>query len=293
MITGETGTGKEQVARAIHALSQRSHRPFVALNCSALSSGLAESELFGHERGAFTGAVAQRKGRFELANTGTLFLDEVGDLPLDIQPKLLRALQQQTFERVGGEKSITADVRIICATNVDLKKAVAEGKFREDLYYRLNVFPIHLPPLRERDDDVLLLTDYFLKTIGTKIKKENLTLTNDAVKFIKENPWLGNVRELQNALERAAILATNGIIDVRHLSDNYKPVKKSQKEIKAEICDEILPLDETIKKAILSALEKTGGKIYGTDGAAALLKLAPTTLISKMKKLKIKYARVD
>ena len=174
MISGETGTGKEQIARAIHFLSPRSKRPFVALNCSALASGIAESELFGHEKGAFTGAVSQRKGRFELADRGTLFLDEIGDLPLDIQPKLLRALQEGTFERVGGESQVNADVRIICATHIDLKKAVEEGRFREDLYYRLNVFPMHLPPLRDRGDDLILLANFFLNKSHKRSAAGNL-----------------------------------------------------------------------------------------------------------------------
>lgn len=287
MITGETGTGKEQVARAIHSWSSRAHRPFVALNCSALSSGLAESELFGHERGAFTGAVSQRKGRFELANTGTLFLDEVGDLPLDIQPKLLRALQQQTFERLGGEKTISSDVRIICATHVDLEKAVKERRFREDLYYRLNVFPIHLPPLRERESDILLLANHFLLALSVKFKKENLVFSDEAVRYLLENKWSGNVRELQNVLERAAILSKNGLIEAHHLNDRVKKAKPYKQEINVEPRPQE-SLQDTIKQQIISALDKTNWKIYGEDGAAKLLGLKPTTLQSKMKKLEIK-----
>jgi transcriptional regulator with GAF, ATPase, and Fis domain len=285
MITGETGTGKEQVARAIHSLSNRALRPFIALNCSALSSGLAESELFGHEKGAFTGAVNQRKGRFELANTGTLFLDEIGDLPLEIQPKLLRALQQQTFERVGGEKTITADVRIICATHVDLAKAVEKGAFREDLYYRLNVFQINLPPLRERGEDVFLLASHFIEKIKLRMNKPNLRLSDESINLLLNYKWKGNVRELQNMLERAAILAVDCIIEPKHLSEDFKSKKKSIPESTVEI--PVTSLNSAIKSQIENALKKTNGKVYGNDGAAFLLGMKPTTLQSKIKKLGI------
>lgn len=285
MVTGETGTGKEKAARAIHSLSSRAERPFIALNCSALSSNLAESELFGHEKGSFTGAVNQRKGRFELADTGTLFLDEIGDLPLDIQPKLLRALQEGTFERLGSEKSMTSDVRIICATHVDLEKAVAEGRFREDLYYRLNVFPVELPPLRERENDVILIANHFLQNVSDKTGK-SFSFTNDALAFLKSAKWPGNVRELQNTIERATILSANGEIDISHL--NFKSMKAFKKKVKPENENQA-SLDDVIVNHIKKILEQCDGKIYGSDGAAALLGMKPTTLQSKIKKFGIVY----
>ncbi len=285
MILGETGTGKEQTAKAIHALSKRAAKPFITLNCSALNYNLAESELFGHEKGAFTGAVSARRGRFELADGGILFLDEIGDLPFDIQPKLLRAIQEGTFERLGSEKTIHADVRIICATNVDIETKVKEGKFREDLFYRLNVFPINLPPLRQRKDDIYLLSNYFLQKLSKKFGNKKLVLSNETVKILSENSWNGNVRELQNTLERAVILSQDGIIKPIHIV-----FEKSQTKKNNCIEDEssIISLEDEIKKIIERVLEITNGKIYGTDGAAALLKVKPTTLQSKMKKLSIK-----
>jgi transcriptional regulator with GAF, ATPase, and Fis domain len=284
MILGETGTGKEQAAKAIHVLSKRSSKPFITLNCSALNYNLAESELFGHEKGAFTGAVSSRRGRFELADGGILFLDEIGDLPFDIQPKLLRAIQEGTFEPLGGEKTIHADVRIICATNVDLEAKVKEGKFREDLFYRLNVFPINLPPLRIRKDDIYLLSNYFLENLSKKFGNKKLVLSNEALKVLRENPWRGNVRELQNTLERAVILSNAGIIKPAHLI--FEKNEKGRRD-----CDEnnsiVGSFDEETKKIIKKALTLTDGKIYGSDGAATLLKMKPTTLQSKMKRLKI------
>lgn len=286
MILGETGTGKEQVAKAIHALSKRAAKPFITLNCSALNYNLAESELFGHEKGAFTGAVSARRGRFELADGGILFLDEIGDLPLEIQPKLLRAIQEGTFERLGSEKTIHADVRIICATNVDLEKKVKEGKFREDLFYRLNVFPIYLPPLRERKDDIYLLSNYFLEKISQKFGNKKLTLSNEAVKILRENQWQGNVRELQNTLERAVILSKDGTIRPSHLIFEKQQLPKEESKGTNAVIDSF---EEETKKIIKKALDICNGKIYGKDGAAALLKLKPTTLQSKLKKLKITY----
>ncbi|AFN73708.1 sigma-54 dependent transcriptional regulator, putative [Melioribacter roseus P3M-2] len=283
MILGETGTGKEQVAKSIHALSNRSDKPFITLNCSALNYNLAESELFGHEKGAFTGAVSQRRGRFELADGGTLFLDEIADLPFEIQPKLLRAIQEGTFERLGGEKTIKSDVRIICATNADLLEKVKEGKFREDLYYRLNVFPIKLPPLRERKEDIFLLSNHFIEKLGKKLNKPNITLSEEALSKLKNYSWHGNVRELQNTLERAIILCNYGVIKPEHIIFEYEEINHDT----AESDDTIAAFDEEVKKIILRALRKSKGKIYGADGAAALLKLKPTTLQSKMKKLGI------
>jgi transcriptional regulator with GAF, ATPase, and Fis domain len=286
MILGETGTGKEQAAKAIHTLSKRSSKPFITLNCSALNYNLAESELFGHEIGAFTGAVSARRGRFELADGGILFLDEIGDLPFDIQPKLLRAIQEGTFERLGSEKTIQSNVRIVCATNVDLEEKVKSGKFREDLFYRLNVFPIVLPPLRARRDDIYLLSNYFLEKLSEKFSDKKLMLSSEAVKLLRDNFWHGNVRELQNTLERAVILSTDGLIKPVHLI--FEKDHKSEND-----CEEnnsaVNSFDEETKKIINKALKLTDGKIYGKDGAAEMLKIKPTTLQSKMKKLKISF----
>lgn len=285
IIVGETGTGKEQVARAVHSLSHRSNCPFIALNCSALQSNLAESELFGHEKGAFTGAVSRRKGRFELAHGGTLFLDEIADLPLDIQPKLLRTLQEETFDRVGGEVSLRSDVRIICATHVNLSQAIEQGKFREDLFYRLNVFPISLPPLRERKDDVILLANHFLVKLAEKFQKERFVLSPSAAKYLKSQKWMGNVRELQNIMERAAIVCAGEIIEVAHLSENIPSVMTlPMKSGLVSSSEDFSSLDESICEHIEKALHLSQGKIYGEDGAANLLGLKPTTLQSKIRK---------
>jgi transcriptional regulator with GAF, ATPase, and Fis domain len=307
LVLGETGTGKEEVARAIHRLSSRVDRPFVPVNCSALSTSLAESELFGHEKGSFTGALALRKGRFELADKGTLFLDEVGDLPMELQPKLLRALSDGIFERVGGEKPVKVDVRIIAATNIDLAKAIQVGRFREDLYYRLSVFPIALPPLRERTSDIEMLALHFLNSIKERTGNSGLHFTEQAFQAILAHPWPGNVRELKNALERAAILAGSGEIREEHLGLRLHPLatpaarssarsvafaEKQAAYAKGGDADEsALPLRGTIKKRIEEALETSGGKIYGPDGAAAALNLKPSTLQSKMKKLGIQRER--
>jgi transcriptional regulator with GAF, ATPase, and Fis domain len=283
LILGETGTGKEQVAKAIHSLSNLSKKPFIALNCSALNYNLAESELFGHEKGAFTGAATSRRGRFELADGGTLLLDEVGDLPYEIQPKLLRAIQEGTFERLGSEKTYHSEVRIIAATNVNLEEKVKEKKFREDLFYRLNVFPITLPPLRERKGDIFLLSNYFLEKLSKKFNKR-LFLSDEAIKILEGNYWSGNVRELQNTLERSAILAKDGFIKPIHLvfekSENLKSINIGSNSINS--------FEEETKKIILTALELADGRIYGDSGAAALLKIKPTTLQSKIKKLGIR-----
>jgi two-component system NtrC family response regulator len=212
LITGESGTGKELVARAIHINSPREKAPFISVNCAALPETLLESELFGHERGAFTGATSMRKGRFELADSGTLFLDEIGDIPLSLQAKLLRVLQERSFERVGGIKPIKVDVRIITATNRDLKDEVDKAHFREDLYYRFNVLHIHLPPLRERADDIPMLTEHFINKFAKSLNKPNLKISGDALRYLTGLPWEGNVRELENTIERAAILCSGDII---------------------------------------------------------------------------------
>ena len=303
LISGETGTGKEQAARTIHNLSHRAEKPFIPVNCSALVQSLAESELFGHEKGAFSGAAGLRKGRFELADGGTLFLDEVGDLPFDLQPKLLRVLQDGKFERVGGEKSISADVRIIAATNVNLAEAVTKGKFREDLLYRLDVFPLNLPPLRERDGDTALLAEHFIGEIRKRPGFENTVLSKSAIERLMNLPWHGNVRELKNVVERAVILAQGREIYAEHLvpgtreryvqsihSPETAATAGKPKELPAPVeaaPQKPLTFDEAQIQAIKAALEASNGKIYGKDGAAALLGLKPSTLQSKMKKLGI------
>jgi two-component system NtrC family response regulator len=227
LITGESGTGKELVARAIHINSPREKSPFISVNCAALPETLLESELFGHERGAFTGATSMRKGRFELADSGTLFLDEIGDIPLLLQAKLLRVLQERSFERVGGANPIKVDVRIITATNRELKDEVDEGRFREDLYYRLNVLHIHMPPLRERADDIPMLTDHFINKFAKMLNKPNLRISGDALRYLVGLPWEGNVRELENTIERAAILSSG---DVIRAEDVHPDVTGSTKE---------------------------------------------------------------
>lgn len=273
------------------------------VNCSALVQSLAESEIFGHEKGAFSGAAALRKGRFELADGGTLFLDEVGDLPFDLQPKLLRVLQDGKFERVGGEKPVSVDVRIIAATNVDLAEAVSMGRFREDLLYRLDVFPLRLPPLRDRDDDTALLAEHFISDIRKRKGFENTSLSMAAIEKLMSMPWHGNVRELKNVVERAAILSQGGEIPAEHLvpgtrefyisnaakKKHLKPAVNKEAEKDKVLPEDIKPFDEAQTEIIQKALSASNGKIYGKDGAAALLNLKPGTLQSKMKKLGIKY----
>lgn len=311
LITGETGTGKEVVARAIHKLSHRAGNPFIALNCSALSSGVVESELFGHEKGAFTGAQYRRKGRFELADSGSLLLDEIGDLPIEVQPKLLRVIQEGLFERLGGEKSITTNARIIAATHVDLKQAVNDNNFREDLFYRLSVFPIHLPPLRERGEDALLLAEYFVRIIKQRSGFEGLALSWKALNQIAALPWEGNVRQLRNVIERAALLSRGETIQQEHIvldtafpnrqvmgsaetSEEHAFPRKSSSAGNNGLQygdfidqDHVRPLETVIREHIISALSFTKGKIYGRGGAAELLGLKPSTLQSRIKKLGI------
>jgi len=285
-ITGETGTGKEQVARTIHAMSTRNQGPFIAVNCSGLVTTLAESELFGHEKGAFTGATTSRRGRFEIADGGTLFLDELGDLPLEIQPKLLRVLQDGIIERVGAEHPLHVDVRIIAATNKNLEDEMTKGNFREDLWYRINVFPIHLPPLRERDHDAILIAQYFLEKIRKRPGYGLVEFSDQAIDKILQIPWYGNVRELRNSIERAAILARGGIIHAEHII-SYRDQRQAMHENVLIEKSEIGSLEEIEKHHIEKILMQTNGKIYGTDGAAAILGLKPSTLQSKMKKLGI------
>ena len=284
MILGETGTGKEQVAKAVHALSGRADKPFITLNCSALNHNLAESELFGHEKGAFTGAVSARKGRFELADGGTLFLDELGDLPLETQPKLLRAIQQGTFERLGGEKTLRADVRIISATNVRLEEKICQQKFREDLYYRLNIFPIEVPPLRERQNDTVLLTHHFIEQMRERFGyRQPVAVSKAAMQILLQNRWPGNVRELQNTIERSLINCRGLTVEPDHIFFEEQTVRYSTPT--TDDASPLADLDTETGKIIMRALKQCDGKIYGKNGAAALLKVKPTTLQSKMKKL--------
>ncbi|NIR48987.1 PAS domain S-box protein [candidate division KSB1 bacterium] len=278
LLTGETGTGKELIARAIHNLSTRKNSVLINVNSGALPSGLVESELFGHEKGAFTGATTRKKGRFELADGGSLFLDEVGELPLDTQTKLLRVLQEQEFERVGGMETIKVDVRVIAATNRKLEEAVKLGVFRADLFYRLNIFPIHIPPLRERLEDIPLLTSYFIRKFSRRIGKRIESLNPQVMERLRSYHWPGNVRELANILERAVILCEGGVLKENHIVIST-PSPISEPEINS--------LEEAERQHILRALEKTGGVLGGPTGAAKLLDVNRSTLWSKMKKLGI------
>ena len=282
LLLGETGTGKELIARAILNVSSRSNRPFVKLNCAAIPSGLLESELFGHEKGAFTGAVAQKIGRFELAHGGTLFLDEVGDIPLELQPKLLRVLQEQEFERLGSTRTIRVDVRLIAATNRDLAQMAAEKQFRTDLYFRLNVFPIRIPPLRERVGDIPLLVRYYVDKYAQRMNKRIETITEAAMAALCRYTWPGNVRELQNFIERAVILTPDSDlkIQIRELQDSI-PIASTTANT----------LEDVEREHILQTLRETDGVIGGRHGAAARLGLKRTTLLSKMERLGISHYR--
>ncbi len=277
LIQGETGTGKELIARALHNLSNRHERTFVKLNCAAIPSGLLESELFGHERGAFTGAVVQKVGRFELADGGTLFLDEIGDIPLELQPKLLRVLQEEEFERLGATRTLRVDVRLVAATNRDLAKMMAAGQFRSDLYYRLNVFPITLPTLRERREDIPLLVRYFVKQHARRLKRSIDSIPTEAMAALTGYPWPGNVRELENFIERSVLLSPGPALRV--VAD----------ELKAP--PELASTDGTLAQAerehILNMLEQTNWVIGGPSGAAVKLGMKRTTLISRMERLGI------
>ncbi len=282
LITGETGTGKELIARAIHSHSNRRDKPLIKVNCAALPTGLVESELFGHEKGAFSGAIARRIGRFELAGGGTIFLDEIGEVPLDVQVKLLRVLQEREFERVGGSSSIRADVRVIAATNRDLGKMVREGKFREDLFFRLNVFPIHLPPLRERADDVALLVQFLLSKFANRVGKRIDGVTADTLERLRGYCWPGNIRELENVLERAVILSQGPLVEVPPTA-LIQPAGSI-----ASISGPASGSLEDVERAhMLSTLKARKWVIDGPDGAARVLDMHPNTLRSRMKKLGI------
>jgi PAS domain S-box-containing protein len=291
LITGESGTGKELIAHEMHKRSDRNTRRMIRVNCASIPRELYESEFFGHVKGAFTGAVKDRAGRFELAHQGTLFLDEVGEIPLALQSKLLRVLQEGTFERVGDERTCNTDVRIIAATNRDLKREVEEGRFREDLYYRLNVFPIEVPPLRKRTEDIPLLAAHFLELTARKLNLPQPKLSKASMNQLQTYDWPGNVRELQNVIERAVITSQSGKLRFD------LPAGKVSREISAptskghETGERILTFEE-IKQLdrdnILAALKQTGGKVFGTGGAAKLLGTRPTTLASRIKRMGLK-----
>lgn len=276
LVLGETGTGKELIAHAIHNLSSRRERPFIKLNCAAIPFDLLESELFGHEKGAFTGAIAQKIGRFEMADKGTLFLDEIGDIPLGLQPKLLRVLQEQEFERVGSGQTHKLDVRLVAATHRNLEEIVKRNEFRSDLYYRLNVFPVELPPLRERREDIMPLMRYFVAKYGRRLCKVIEHIPSETVSSFVSYSWPGNIRELQNMVERAVILSDHGIL--------HNPLHKAE-------VHPIAPFSETLRDSeralLVETLESVGWVIAGPNGAATKMGLARTTLLSKMKRLSI------
>ena len=292
LISGESGTGKELIAHEIHQRSQRGARPLIRVNCASIPRELYESEFFGHVKGAFTGAVKDRAGRFELANGGTLFLDEVGEIPLDLQSKLLRVLQEGTYERVGDESTRQVDVRIIAATNRDLKVEVEAGRFREDLYYRLNVFPIEVPPLRKRQDDIPLLAPHFLEVSAKKFNVTKPKLSQAHIEQLKHYDWPGNIRELQNVIERAVITAQSGRLRLDlpggRVTKNLHKTESPQEDFKILTFEEIRQLD---RDNIQAALRRTNGKVFGKDGAAELLQTRPTTLASRIKRLGLKRRR--
>jgi formate hydrogenlyase transcriptional activator len=280
LIEGETGTGKELIARAIHNLSPRCGRPFIKLNCAAIPSDLLESELFGHERGAFTGAIAQRTGRFELADKGTLFLDEVGDIPLGLQPKLLRVLQERELERLGGTRTYRVDVRLVAATNRGLASMVERNQFREDLYYRLNVFPIHVPPLRERKEDIPLLVRHFVQHFARRMNRTIETISPETMEAFIRYSWPGNIRELQNLIERAVILSDGTILQIP-LRDLEIGVTTPQNGGRQQT------LEQAERTHILATLQDTNWVLSGPNGAATRLGLNRSTLQFRMKKLGI------
>jgi len=291
LITGESGTGKELVARAIHFNSPRRDGPIISINCAGLPEQLLESELFGHEKGAFTGANALRKGRFELADGGTIFLDEIGEMPMTLQPKLLRVLQEKTFERVGGSQTLRVDVRIVAATNRNLKEEVSRGNFREDLFYRLNVLNIHLPPLRERRDDIPLLVDHFIGKFAERLNMPELKITHEALRELTTRDWEGNIRELENTIERAAILCNNNSIEVEDVTGGEE--RGHEREGTAVVSDDILgsfsgrlpDILDTIEKKLIEAALKEANNIQAH--AAEKLGITKSLLQYKMKKYRI------
>jgi formate hydrogenlyase transcriptional activator len=283
LLLGETGTGKELIARAIHDRSRRKDRTFVKLNCAAIPTGLLESELFGHERGAFTGAISQKLGRLELADQGTLFLDEVGDIPLEIQPKLLRALQEREFERLGSTRTKRVDVRLVAATNRDLDQMIENREFRSDLYYRLNVFPIRIPPLRERPEDIPLLVRYFAQKYERRMEKKIESIPATALKKLAGWHWPGNIRELENLIERAVILTHGSALEV--------PVSELKRA--GSSFPTSSPRESSEHEEIVRVLKETNGRVAGPNGAATRIGIKRTTLISRMKKLGIDPRRVS
>jgi formate hydrogenlyase transcriptional activator len=287
MVTGETGTGKELVARAIHRRSRRSSRAFISVNCAAIPRDLIASELFGHEKGAFTGAFQRRLGRFELAEGGTIFLDEVGELPVETQIALLRVLQEREFERVGGTRSIQTNVRVITATNRNLQAATAAGNFRSDLFYRLSVFPIEMPPLRERREDIRMLVEYFIDRSARKVGKNIRGLSEKTLNVLQSYPWPGNIRELQNVIERSVIVCEtdNFSVDETWLSRQpFATESKSQSGLSQKLAAQE-------KEMIEAALSESGGQVFGPSGAAAKLGIHRSTLESKIGSLKINKYR--
>jgi formate hydrogenlyase transcriptional activator len=283
LIHGETGTGKELVAKAIHQESLRKRGPFIKVNCAAMPSGLLESELFGHERGAFTGALTQTTGRFQLAHTGTLFLDEIGDLALELQPKLLRVLQEQEFERLGSTRTIRVDVRIVAATNQNLAQMVQERRFRADLFYRLNVFPIAIPPLRARPEDLPLLVEHFVHKSACRMNKEVRQISGEVMEILRHHDWPGNIRELQNLIERAVIMSSG--------PDLHLPSGDLKHTIKSDQPTAVRTLAEADRDHILQVLRQVRGVVGGRKGAAARLGLPRTTLVYRMRKLGITQER--
>ena len=291
LIQGETGTGKELIARAIHNISPRCGRPFVKLNCAAIPTGLLESEMFGHEKGAYTGAIAQRIGRFELAHRGTVFLDEIGEIPLELQPKLLRVLQEREFERLGSTRTMRTDARLIAATNRDLEALVSEQKFRSDLYYRLNVFPVRVPALRERPDDIPLLVRHFVQQFSRRMNRSVDTIPSETMTTLVRYHWPGNIRELQNVIERAVILSSGSVLKVptdelRIRTDAPTVSDHSKGSLRAS-------LNDAERQEIVATLEKTNWKVAGPNGAAALLGMNRSTLQSRMQKLGVRIPRAS
>ena len=283
LITGETGTGKELVARAIHRRSNRASRAFVSVNCAAIPRDLVASELFGHEKGAFTGATQQRLGQFELASGGTIFLDEVGDLPAETQVALLRVLQEHEFERVGGTRPIRADVRVIAATNRDLQAAISAGSFRSDLFYRLDIFPIEIPSLRERSEDIPLLVEYFIDRYARKTGKAITTVDKKTLRLLESYPWPGNIRELQNVIERSVIVCETATFSV---DESWLSHQSPERKVESQLyLSEKVAAQE--KEIIEAALRECQGRVFGPSGAATKLGIARSTLESKIRSLKI------
>jgi formate hydrogenlyase transcriptional activator len=295
LIYGETGTGKELIARALHNLSSRKSNAFVKLNCAAIPTGLLESELFGHEKGAFTGAITQRVGRFELAHRGTIFLDEVGEIPLELQPKLLRVLQEREFERLGSTRTLHTDARLIAATNRDLKAMVEDQKFRSDLYYRLNVFPIRVPALRDRPEDIPLLVRHFVQEFSRRNNRVIETIPSETMEAFVRYHWPGNIRELQNVIERAVIISRGPVLNVPlaelkpDMTVKASPAVKEARPVNQESLQD--RLDDTERTEILRALEAANGIVAGPTGAAARLGIKRSTLQLRMQKYGIRVSR--